>query len=86
MDWLSRIFKKCDHEWRYAGSGLRQALISEWIFCCSKCPKKKWTVEGCFPDEESYNYYRAMMPGTFKEEWRFIVKDSFSGTTISKGG
>lgn len=76
---------RCDHVWRFAGTGLRAALIPEWIFRCKECNKSKWAAQGVFPDKESYLFYREKMKDDFKISWMYVVSDSFSrGVVISK--
>ena len=89
MGLLSRFFKPCEHQWRYTGSGLRAALIPEWIFRCTRCTHKIWECQGVFPDKESFDHHKAQMGITFKPEWRYIVSRSssfFSGVKIVTGG
>ena len=81
---LKRHFEPCEHIWRFAGSGLRKALVPEWLFKCESCGTKKWRAEGCYPTEESYLFYKNKMDVDFKEHWSFIVNDSDNTLQLAK--
>ena len=62
-------FDSCEHKWRYIGSGIREALLPEWIFKCVHCANKEWPLEGIFLDKQSCDHYRELMKSEFKQEW-----------------
>ena len=81
---IRKKFESCEHTWRFAGKGLRKALVPEWLFKCESCDTKKWRAEGCFPDKESYLFYKDKMDTDFKEDWNFIVNNSDNALQLAK--
>lgn len=81
---FKKLFEPCEHIWRFAGSGLRAALVPEWIFKCRDCSKTRWRAEGCFPDEESFAFYKDKMGDDFKPEWSYVVSESMNQVVLSR--